>query len=105
MSRLVVGFALAALVTGCGGCSSVGATVPDADNEASLIDGLRSKTVAMVALDDDGIERVNCAGVWVGMSTILTAAHCTAPEEAMLGESGYGFATFADLGSHGDHGE
>lgn len=46
---------------------------------------LTSKTVALVLVDEDsGETRAYCTGVWVGMESILTAAHCV--EGASLGE-------------------
>src|SRR5262249_16998304 len=72
---------------------------------AELIDALRDKTVAMVSYDNEFAVHVHCAGVWVGPSMILTAAHCVDAEQAMVGESGFGFASYKDLGSEGDQGQ
>lgn len=42
--------------------------------------GLVSKTVALVARDDERNVRAYCSGVWVGPSTFATANHCVKDE-------------------------
>lgn len=56
------------------------ASAPDAARPAT-VDELASKTVALVQRDGDDEAQAYCTGVWVGETTIMTAAHCVADEE------------------------
>ncbi len=94
--------ALFVLLVGCGACSFARpATVPDPVPNA--IEDMRSTTVAVLYASDDGDMRVGCAGVWVGKSSFLTAAHCTEPEDAYTA-AGFAFLTYAEIGAKGSRG-
>jgi len=46
------------------------------DSQASTIEEIESKTVALTKLDRDGDNSPYCTGVWVSQDKILTAQHC-----------------------------
>ena len=75
MARLWVLVVVLLLAVGC--CRSDGAArAPTADS----ISYGRSATVALVNFRKDHYPRTFCSGVWVGESTILTAAHCVSDQ-------------------------
>lgn len=75
VSRLLF---LVALVAALVGCSLRGAA-PSSPPPRSDVSDLVSKTVALV---EDG--DAYCTGVWVGQSTIVTAAHCVVRSDEPL---------------------
>jgi len=80
------------LAIGCQACSATPA--PKIATE-DAIETLREETVALTYKG-----KVYCSGVWVGPSTILTAAHCTDPD--LAGEDGrFGFAMYGDVAPEG----
>lgn len=73
-------------------------TVPPAEapSLAPQIETMRQETVALLV---EG--RINCSGVWIGGSEILTAAHCTSPEDA-ASPGVFQYAVYGEYDASGD---
>lgn len=79
------------LVSALAGCC-VKSNLRHPEGVGNAIDQARAQTVALVTRDKDDDIAAYCAGVWVGIDTILTANHCVEgaaemadiPEELMI---------------------
>lgn len=74
--RSIVPFLFGLLCGACGGLGSPAVVSSAPFSHVEAADDLRAKTVALVGRDDDDAPRVNCTGVWVSRTSILTAGHC-----------------------------
>lgn len=64
------------LIVGLAACSPAPVQVRSPLAAVKSVEILKSKTVALFHLDEDGDINGNCTGTWVGVDNILTAAHC-----------------------------
>lgn len=92
MIARVLLFVLGLFVGACSTASHPVAPIKAPPAPASKALELRDKTVALVAINNEGDVRVRCSGVWVGPARILTAAHC-------LGDDGVGALEFYETPS------
>lgn len=61
------------------------------ESRLTLVDELKSNTVALVVRDKDGDINPFCSGVWVDKDVVLTADHCArAPVEILVKEMAMG---------------
>lgn len=87
MKRLLSVFQVLIVCVLVGCC--VHSTIKHPSAKPNMVDELKTNTVALIHMDDDGDWAVWCSGVWVDVDKILTADHCVrAPiEEIILGLS------------------
>ena len=85
MKNPIPAFLFIALSTLAGCCVHTGLRHPE--SRPTLVDELKSDTVALVHRDEDDDVAPFCAGVWVSKDTVVTADHCArAPIEALVVE-------------------
>ncbi len=83
MKNPLPAFLFVALITLTGCCVHSGLRHPE--SRQTLIDELKSDTVALVHRDSDGDISPFCSGVWIDKDKVITADHCArVPVEAFV---------------------
>lgn len=74
------------------------------DNRTTVVDELKSDTIAFVMKRESGEIAPWCAGVWIDKDKVLTADHCMrAPLEAVFGNGIYGDESEEEIEAIIDH--